>query len=66
MCRGLGHLQVGVVPKVGPHLVRVNVEQLLEDIKGGLSLRRVSKRYKISVETARVIGNGTWAGFRKT
>lgn len=64
-CRGLGVLEVGNVLPIGPHLVKVDPGSVLEDIKAGLGLRVVAKRHRISVETARVIGNGTWAGFRR-
>jgi len=66
MCRGVGHLQVGVVPKPGPHLVQVDVASVLDDIKSGLGLRKVAKHHRISIETARVIGNGSWAGYKRS
>jgi hypothetical protein len=64
-CHGLGHLEITPAAPGGGQLVKVDIRAVLDDFKVGRGLRQVAKSHRISVETARVICNGTWAGFKK-
>lgn len=64
-CRGTGYIKPETRIREGGQCVNVDPALVIELFDRKLSCRMVAKKLGISAETARVIRNGTWAGFRR-
>lgn len=66
-CRGAGVVELAPPSrhKAGYKLAQVDVRKVLDLLREGLSYAEVGRRTGIHGETVKVIGNGTWAGYRK-
>ncbi len=68
-CRGAGVCELAPSSrhKGGNYkLVQVDVRKVLELLREGKSYANVGRLMGIHGETVKAIGNGTWAGFRRT
>lgn len=67
-CRGCGYVELAPATSKGGNmkLAQVDVRKVLELLRAWKSTKAVAAVTGISAETVRVIGNGTWAGYRKT
>lgn len=65
-CKGTGYLQLAPRTSKGwGHCVKVDPGLVLEDLRAGKTTVATAKKFGIGRDTVRLIGNGTWAGFRK-
>ena len=64
ICKGTGYIQTGSLHHEGGQVVKVDLAGVRKAFNEGKSCRQVAKLFGISAETARVIRNGSWAGYR--